>query len=200
MDFGYVTLEPIAWIRTALRLIHFAGIILGIGAATLLDLIVFRFVLSRRIEDNSIRIIIFSSYVIMTGLALLWVSGIGFFVYYYFFDPTKIANPKLVAKIVIVGVLSLNAILVHSVCLPEIKRQTGLYLLEGLTRLQCILLVAVGTISAISWYVPLVLGIVPQFNNTIPSEVILAAYAILIVSVNILVQIMLVIIQLHGRK
>jgi hypothetical protein len=200
MDFGYVTLEPVAWIRTALRLVHFAGIILGIGAATLLDLIVFRFVLSRRIEDNSIRIIIFSSYVIMTGLALLWVSGLGFFVYYYFFDPTKIANPKLVAKIVIVGVLTLNAILVHSVCLPEIKRQTGLYLLEGLTRLQSILLVAVGTISAISWYVPLLLGIVPQFNNTIPSEVILAVYAILIVSVNIMVQIMLVIIQLHGRK
>jgi hypothetical protein len=64
MDGGSLSLELVPWIKSGLRLVHFAGIILGVGAATLLDLIIFRFVLTRRIDETSIRIIIFSSTVI----------------------------------------------------------------------------------------------------------------------------------------
>jgi hypothetical protein len=200
MDFGTISLELVPWIRSGLRLVHFAGIILGVGAATLLDLIIFRFVMTRRIEETDIRIIVFASHVIMVGLALLWVSGLGFFVYYWFFDPSKIPNPKLVAKIIIVSVLTLNAFLVHSFVLPQITIQIGQYLLDGLSKFHCFLLIAIGTISAISWYVPLVLGIVPQFNNTIPAEVILASYAVLVLSVNVIIQIALMIIPYQPRR
>lgn len=195
MDSGYLSLELIPWIRSGLRLVHFAGIILGVGAATLLDLIIFRFALTRQIEETHIRIIIFSANIILTGLVLLWFSGIGFFVYYWLFDPPKIDNPKLLAKVIIVSVLTLNAFLVHYFVLPQVRIQTGQYLLEGLSRFHCFLLIMIGTISAISWYVPLILGIVPQFNNTIPAEVILASYAALILSVNVIIQIALVIIH-----
>jgi hypothetical protein len=195
MDFGYISLELVPWIRSGLRLVHFAGIILGVGAATLLDLIIFKFAMSRRIEENSIRIIIFSSYVIVTGLALLWISGIGFFIYYWLFDPVKIGNPKLLAKVIIVGVLTLNAFMVHSMVMPQIKVHVGQHLLDGLSRMHCFLLVLIGTTSAISWYVPLILGIVPQFNNTIPFEVILACYAMLIFSVNVIVQLAVIIMR-----
>lgn len=170
---------------------HFAGIILGVGAATLLDLIIFRFVMMRRIEETYIRLIDFASRVITSGLVLLWVSGIGFLIFYQLFDPTKLDNPKLFAKFVIVGVLTLNAFLVHHFVLPQVEIQIGQHLFDGLARLHRFLLILIGTISAISWYVPLILGVVPQFNNTIPSEVILVSYTVLILLVNIIIQIVL---------
>jgi hypothetical protein len=190
---GSLSLELVPWIKTGLRLAHFAGIVLGVGAATLLDLIIFRFVLTRRIEETHIRIIIFSAYVILTGLALLWISGIGLLGYYWLFDPAKMDNPKLLAKIIIVGVLTLNAFFVHYFALPQIRVQIGQHLLDGLSRSHCVFLIFIGTVSAISWYIPLVLGIVPQFNNTIPVEIILASYTALILSVNVMIQIVMVI-------
>lgn len=200
MDWGYISLEPIPWIRSGLRLIHFAGIILGVGAATLLDLIILRFVLIRKIEESYIAIIDFASLVIIFGLSLLWFSGMGFFVYYSFFDIAKIDNPKLFAKFVIVGVLTLNAFLVHHFIIPQVEIQIGQHLFDGLTKFHRFLLILIGTISAISWYVPLVLGIVPQLNNTIPSDVILVSYAVLILFVNIIIQIFLVTIQQQSRQ
>ena len=187
--------ELVPWIKSGLRLVHFAGIILGVGAATLLDLIIFRFVLLKQIEETYIRVIEFASDIISVGLALLWASGIGFLIYYLFYDPSKLDNPKLFAKFVIVGVLTLNAFLVHHFVLPQVEIQIGQHLFDGLTRLHRFLLILIGTISAISWYVPLVLGIVPQFNNVIPSETILSSYAALILLVNIVIQIVLIIIQ-----
>jgi hypothetical protein len=202
MDLGYISTEIGPWIRSGLRLIHFAGIVLGVGSATLLDLIIFRFVLTRRVDINSIHIIIFASYIIMTGLVLLWISGIGFFGYYWWYDPVKIDNPKLVAKIIIVTILTINAFFVHSMVIPQIKGQVGLnfgtHLLTGLPFVHSFLLTFIGTVSAISWYIPLILGIVPQFNNTIPFEIILAGYAMLILSVNVIIQIAMVIMR-YGR-
>jgi hypothetical protein len=199
MDLGSISLEPIPWILSGLRLVHFAGIILGIGAATLLDLVIFRFVLTKRIEKNHISIIIFSSHVIITGLVLLWISGIGFFVYYWLYDPPKIDNPKLVAKVIIVGMLTLNAFLVHFFVLPQVTTQIGQRLLDGLSKSRCFFLIFIGTVSAISWYVPLILGIVPQFNNTIPTGIILASYAALVLSVNVVAGIVVIILP-HQRR
>jgi hypothetical protein len=192
---GSISLELAPWIRSGLRLVHFAGIILGIGAATLLDLIIFRFVLTRRIEDAQVRVIVFSSHIITAGLVLLWISGVGFFVYYWFNDPGKIDNPKLVAKVIIVGVLTLNALLVHSFVLPQVETSIGQRLLDGVSAARSFCLIFIGTLSAISWYVPLILGIVPQFNNTLPAEIILAGYATLIISVNLISLLALVIIH-----
>lgn len=198
MDLGFIPLDSVPWIRSALLIAHFIGIILGIGAATLLDLIILKFVLTRRIEENSIRIVIFSSRIITVGLVILWLSGIGFFDYYWYYDQAKLNNPKLLAKIIIVAVLTVNAFMVHSLVIPQIKTHVGRHLLDDLTRAQCLFLIFIGTVSAISWYVPLILGIVPQFNRTVSAEVILASYALLVISVNVIIGIALVIMR-HGK-
>lgn len=187
MDYNFSVL-----LFSVLRLIHFEGIILGIGSATLLDLILLRFALSRVIREEHIKIVIFSSHVIVIGLALLWFSGTGFFIHYWFFNPAKLENSKLLAKVIIVEVLTLNAFLIHYFVLPQIRVQVGRRLFDGLSWLPCFLMVLVGTISVVSWYVPLVLGIVPQFNF-IPAELILADYSILVFLVNVIVQTALVI-------
>ncbi len=184
------------WVTSGFRLGHMSGIVLGVGATTLLDLIIFRFVLTKKIEKNLVPVILFSSYVIFAGLMLLWLSGLGFSAYYWVYDPAKVGNPKLWAKVTIVGVLTLNAILIHYFVLPQITTQVGRRLFDGLSRFHCFLLVLIGTISAISWYVPLVLGVVPQFNH-VSAENILTSYAALVLSASVLIQIVLV--NKHGE-
>ena len=180
--------DPAAWIRTGLRIVHLCGLVLGVGAATLLDLIIARFVLMRGISKEHIHVIDFSSRIVTVGLSLLWISGIGFLIYYGFFDPVKLQNPKIWAKIAIVAVLSINGILVHFFVLPRIRNQVGKRLLDGLSQFHCSLLLLAGTVSAISWYVPLMLGAIPQLNFVVPAEVILVSYALLLIAVNTVIQ------------
>jgi hypothetical protein len=174
--------DPAALSKTGLRLIHFVGLVLGLGAATLLDLIIIRFVLMRQIADEHINVIEFSSKVVAVGLGLLWLSGVGFLVHYGLFDPAKLWNPKVWAKITIVAVLSINGVLVHHFVLPAIRNQVGRGLFDGRSRANRSFLLFSGTVSAISWYVPLLLGAVPQLNFAVPAWVILTGYAVLIVA------------------
>lgn len=183
-----LTLDP-AWIRTGLRVIHLGGLVLGVGSATLLDLIIARFILMRGISPEHVYIIDFSSKIVSIGLALLWISGIGFLIHYGFYEPAKLENPKIWAKIAIVGVLSVNGLLVHYFLLPRIREQVGKRLLEGLSPFDCSLVLMAGTVSVISWYVPLILGAIPQLNFVVPAEVILSGYALLVVAVNVIIQI-----------
>lgn len=180
--------DSAASVRTGLRIVHFCGLVLGVGAATLLDLIIARFVLMRDISKEHIHVIDFSSKIVTVGLSLLWISGIGFLIYYGFFDPVKLQNPKIWAKIAIVAVLTTNGILVHFFVLPRIRKQVGKRLLDGLSQFHCSLLLLAGTVSVISWYVPLILGAIPQLNFVVPAEVILISYTLLLIAVNTVMQ------------
>jgi hypothetical protein len=87
-----------------------------------------------------------------------------------------------------VAVLSINGLLVHYFVLPRIRNQVGKRLLDGLSPFDCSLVLLAGTVSAISWYVPLVLGAIPQLNYVVPAEVILSSYAVLVLLVNAVIQ------------
>lgn len=177
-----------AWIRTGLRVVHFCGLVLGVGAATLLDLIIARFILMRGISFEHVYVVDFSSKIVTIGLGLLWISGIGFLIHYGVFEPAKLQNPKIWAKIAIVAVLSVNGLLVHYFVLPRIRNQVGKRLLDGLSPSDCALVLLAGTVSVISWYVPLILGAIPQLNYVVPAEVILSSYALLLIAVNTVIQ------------
>jgi hypothetical protein len=182
-----LSLDP-AWIRTGLRVVHLCGLVLGVGSATLLDLIIARFILMRGISYEHIYVVDFSSKIVTIGLGLLWISGIGFLIHYGVFEPAKLENPKIWAKIAIVAVLSVNGLLVHFFVLPRIRNQVGKRLLDGLSPSDCSLVLLAGTVSAISWYVPLILGAIPQINYVVPAEVILSSYAFLVIAVNTVIQ------------
>lgn len=187
-SFFQVLLSDPAWIGTGLRVVHLCGLVLGVGAATLLDLIIARFILMRGISFEHVYVVDFSSKIVTIGLVLLWISGIGFLVHYGIFEPAKLQNPKIWAKIAIVAVLSVNGLLVHYFVLPRIRNQVGKRLLDGLSPFNCSLVLLAGTVSVISWYVPLILGAIPQLNYVVPAEVILSSYALLLIAVNTVIQ------------
>jgi hypothetical protein len=186
-SFEMLSSDP-AWIRTGLRVVHLCGLVLGVGSATLLDLIIARFILMRGISYEHVYVVDFSAKVVTIGLGLLWISGIGFLLHYGLFEPAKLQNPKIWAKIAIVAVLTINGFLVHFFVLPRIRKQVGKRLLDELSPIDCSLVLLAGTVSTISWYVPLILGAIPQLNYVVPAEAILSCYALLLTAVNTVIQ------------
>ena len=175
-----LSLDPVAAIRTGLRIIHFIGLALGLGAATVLDLMIFRFFLNGKVTSERWAIFDFGSKIVNAGLLLLWITGFGFLAYYGAFEPIKFGNEKVWAKMLIVLILTVNGLFIHAVILPKVKAQIGRPLLAGMSTRQKSVLLTSGAISATSWYVPLLLGALPQLNFVVPMTTILLAYALIL--------------------
>ncbi|WP_306114093.1 MULTISPECIES: hypothetical protein [unclassified Roseovarius] len=173
--------DPTALVQNGLRFVHFIGLALGLGGATLLDLMLFRFFLRRPITPEAYSIFVSSTRVVDLGLRILWLTGLGFLVFYALTDPGKLANPKVHAKFVIVTILTLNGIFIHRAILPVIGEQVGRSLFDGVGALRRTVFSCSAAISVTSWYVPVALGVFSQLNNTVPAVEILAAYALLMV-------------------
>ena len=169
--------EIILAIKVGLRVLHFVGLVLGLGAATLLDLIILRFLALRVVSSEHCHIVEFSSKVVTFGLALLWITGLGFLLHYGLFEPAKLGNQKVWAKMAIVAILTLNGVFIHHSVLPLVRRNNGRSLFDGLSGAQRGMLLASGVVSATSWYVPLLLGSIPQLNFVVPAWIILSVYA-----------------------
>ena len=169
--------EPGTVIKSFIKVLHLVGIVLGLGAATVLDIVIVRFLVLREIRVEHAALVDFVSKIVTFGLIILWISGVCYLAHYAVFDPEKLGNQKVWAKILIVAVLTINGYFIHHTVLPLVRNQVGKELFRGLSRQQCGQLLVFGTISATSWYVPLFLGAMPHFNFVVPATEILAAYA-----------------------
>lgn len=169
----------LSYVRTFLRLFHFAGLIIGFGGAVFLDLLLARY---RRMTmtGDLVGNIEWVSRFVALGLLLLWISGVGFLLLYKVSEPEKLMNPKIWAKITIVAILSINGLAIHRLVLPFLRRRIGMPLLGGLRQRTKLALIGCGVVSTVSWSVPVVLGAAPQLNFVVPCTVILAAYALVL--------------------
>ncbi len=153
-------------LKTALIMVHLIGLALGVGAATLLDLLIMRFMVFGKISREHVGIVHISAQVVTVGLILLWASGIGFLAYYYFYNPTNLTNQKIYAKMAIVLALTINGHLIHHYVLPLIKQNVGRRLFNGITDRQRMVMLTAGVVSVTSWYIPLALGVLRELNFT----------------------------------
>lgn len=108
------------------------------------------------------------------------MTGLGFLVLYAICEPVKLTNEKIWAKLAIVWVLSVNGVFIHAVVLPRIEEQIGKPLFLSMSNQQRHAFLASGAISVASWYVPVALGALVQFNFTVPASAILVAYLIIV--------------------
>lgn len=175
--------DPETTLKTGLRFVHFVGLALGLGGATLLDLLILRFCLVDRIREATFEVFEFASKIVNVGLLILWASGLGFLLFYYFFDSPKLLNPKVHAKLMIVVVLSVNGIFVHRAILPAVRKQIGRSIFDGFSSARKSIFITSGAISVVSWYVPVALGAFSQLNNTVSALEILTWYLLLILIV-----------------
>lgn len=140
-------------IRSLLLVAHLVSFALAFGTVLVCDVLMLRALTRPEEKQGAIRILRFASRIVVLGLAGLIVSGLGFLVFYFFFESNQLANPKLYAKIASVLVLSLNGAWLH---------RKGLRLLQADVITPS--LFAAGAVSAVSWWYALILGAVKQLN------------------------------------
>lgn len=178
-----VAADPVIALKSGLRFIHFIGLALGLGAATLLDLMLLRYFLKLPITSDALKIFHFSTRLVNVGLAILWVTGISFIIHYAAFEPEKLLNGKIWAKLSIVGALTVNGMFIHWHVLPRLDRQVGKSLFDGMSDRERHVFQISAAVSVTSWYVPVVLGAFPQLNFTVPATTILSSWVLLVVIV-----------------
>jgi hypothetical protein len=177
--FEALTANPSATVKSCLMAIHLIGLSFGMGAATLLDLVIVRFLVTRKVTNDYCQIVEFSSKLVTAGLILLWLTGMGFLIFYVVSDPVKLTNQKIWAKMIIVSILTLNGVFIHRTVLPLVRTQIGRSLFDGLMARERSMLLASGAVSVTSWYIPMVLGVFPQLNF-LPAIPILLIYGLLL--------------------
>src|SRR5882724_1881112 len=172
---------PLLHIKTFLTMGHLIGLTIGLGGATILDIIMLRLgIQGKAIAQSDVNIVALVSKLVTWALVALWVSGIGFEIQSWFVSPEIMANPKVYAKLAIVVILTVNGMVLHSRVLPIVYRRVGQPLFDGLHGRELNLMLSCGTISMFSWYIPFFLGIAREMNFVVPASYILAAYGAIV--------------------
>ena len=178
--------------RTLLLCMHVAGLVLGMGAAVFLDAwLMRRFRAGQPLGRADAEVLALGSRLVAAGLALLWVSGLGFLALAWASagetlpatwrtDPALFGNPKLHAKLAVVLLLSVNGAVLHRHVLPHLGTGMGSGPLGGLPRRKRTLALACGAVSGSGWLYAFLLGAVRELNHVVPAPALFGAYAALL--------------------
>lgn len=167
--------------KTPLILMHLIGLCLSIGPVLLIDCRFVRVLMGAPVIQEDVDLILLLSGWIRIGLALLWISGAGLLVFYAAHTPEALDNPKLHAKLVVVALLTLNGVLVERYLFGQLRARAGRGLFAPGDTRQHLAILAIGAVSATSWYTPFVLGTTRELNFACPAWMILGSYAIAVV-------------------
>jgi hypothetical protein len=163
-------------ILTIIKVIHLVAIVMGLGGAVLLDITIVARGVIRPVSQFTIHQVEVLSRFVSAGLVLLWVSGIGLIWVNYMSKQEYLTNQKLWAKIAIVLILTINGVVVHNKVLPFLKASLGRPLFSGVSQGYLAFLTFVGSVSFVSWSVPLILGVASELNYVTSMWIILLFY------------------------
>jgi uncharacterized membrane protein len=141
---------------TYIVILHVIGTAIGAGGATYSDFLFYRVIKDGKIDRDEHDLLKTSSYLVWFGFLILICSGIGFLLHPEFSG----IMPKHYAKILIVTIILINALLLHRKVFPLIhyhmKRHRKLTKQPFAANVG--LTLTSGAISIISWYAALILG------------------------------------------
>ena len=177
--FGFqwdVMVPAIEAARTLWLMVHNVGFIIGLGAATVTDVLFFRFLKDHQISEEEKGTMDTLSSMIWIGLAILIISGIMLYVP----SAERLAmSAKFLLKLVVIGVILFNGILLNIYVAPRLRGLSfaGTRPETHFRRIAFIL----GGISIFSWYSAFILGALRSIPLTFERGVLLYAGGLLIV-------------------
>ncbi len=155
--------QKVMWV-----IVHSIGFILGIGAATITDILFFRFLKDGKISQEEKDTMDTLSSVIWVGLAILIVSGIALFIP----EASKLAvSSKFLLKVVVVSVIILNGLILNMFVAPHIRRLS--FAEDKISRRFRRIAFALGGISITSWYLAFILGSLRSISTDFITAVVL---------------------------
>ena len=164
-------------------IVHNIGFILGVGSATVADVMFFRSIKDGTVSAEEKGTMDVLTNIIWIGLAVLIVSGLALFIP----EQARLAvSSKFLLKVIVVGVIVVNGILLNMFVGPYMRRLS----FEGTVPARKFrrLAFALGGISFTSWYLAFFLGSLRSINIDFSYAVI--GYGVLLVAVIIGSQIM----------
>ncbi len=168
-------------ITLLITLFHIIGVALGVGGATVSDLLFFRALADKKISRDELNLLHTLSYVLWAGLAILFLSGIGFITAQVVATGTStyLVSAWFWAKMTIVFLLFCNALAMHNFIFPFMQAQVGERLDHAVIKPKTWLFATTGVVSILSWYSAMVLGVTRGLD--LPYLYIINLYLVLLV-------------------
>lgn len=161
------------------KVAHLLGLVLGLGGALLADYTVLTRGIIRPVSAYTLQQMHLLSRITALGLTLLWVSGAAIIAASVAANPDYLSNQKLWAKLIIVLVLTLNGVIIHTTILPALQAANGRRLFAGASGYATALFTLGGSVSAVSWFAPLLLAKAAALNYVTPAKDIIGVYLML---------------------
>lgn len=132
--------------------LHLLGVALGIGGATIADILFFRFLKNYRISKGEKAILETCSKLLWLALLILFITGIGLF----FLDSENLlTNGKFQMKMIALGIIFVNGIALNMIVTPwllKIPFDAPSKTMTSKVRLMRHLSFMLGAVSFVSWY------------------------------------------------
>lgn len=155
-------------IALLLTFFHIIGVAIGVGGATVSDVLFFRALKDKRISADELGLLHTLGMMLWVGLIILIASGLGFVTLQYMMSGTSsyIVSAWFQAKMTIIAILFTNAFVMHLYVFPFMKKHVGLTLTHAKVSPHFSLLAATGVVSIVSWYSALTLGVTRGLDFT----------------------------------
>ncbi|WP_420413251.1 hypothetical protein [Roseibium sp.] len=138
-----------------IRLAHLAGVAIGLGTVVSAALSV-RQMITKGMTRQLLDFVDKSHRQIACAIAILWISGLALIGVRTNFDPSAF-SPKLVTKLAVVTILTIDAVLMRQLVAPLLKEYAGRPL-AALALPQKLLIANCAALSGASWLYALMLG------------------------------------------
>ena len=148
-------------IALGITLFHIIGVAIGVGGATVSDVLFFRALADRKISRDELGLLHTLGMMLWVGLVILVVSGLGFVSLQYLHTGgvQYVSQPWFQAKMTIIAILSTNAVVMHWYIFPFMQAHIGKILDFETMRPKLALFATTGVVSIVSWYTALTLGV-----------------------------------------
>ena len=152
-------------LHTILVLGHILALALGLGSALLADWIVLRKLAFGTVSQKAAQQLIDLSHAVCAGLVLVWITGALLVTDNALDASASIMNQKLWAKLAVVTALTVNAVLLHRIVMPMVKRRVGQPLFETVFDWHPMVSTLLGAVSVVSWVFSAYLGVARELNG-----------------------------------
>lgn len=143
-------------VNDAARAAHLLGLALGFGVAILADMTAAKSLI-RPLDDRDFDTLHRYHRTVALGLCLFWASGLVLLWLRTGFDPAQF-SPKLMTKLGVVSLLSVNAVLIGRIGLPTMEEWYGCRF-GAMPFAHRLRLAALGGMSGAGWIAALALGV-----------------------------------------
>lgn len=144
--------------------IHLVGFALGVGGATVSDILFFQALRAKLISQERFSSLQTISKIVWTGLSILIASGALLFwlIYNEMHALPLIHSPRWQAKLTLVAIVFLNGLFFKFAIIPSLKALVGQTLSLANVGPSIWKLCVAGTLSIVSWYSILILSLLPR--------------------------------------